>query len=403
MLMNEVFGEENFVGCFVWKRRASSALAERLVSTDHEYAIAYQKQAFTSLGIPKDFESYSNPDNDPRGAWTTGDLTVGMNKNQRPNQFYELVDPDTGITYPANPNRVWAYIPESMHKLLQEKRIIFPADPSRKPMLKRFKNELKSNVNPVSTWLSDVGLNSEATRQIQELMGPSVFSYPKPASLIHQLVATSVKNSDIVLDFFAGSGTTAQVVLELNKADGGNRKFILAQLPEKTEHPEYPTIAHITRERVRRVIARLNKENDKKSDRGFRAFKLSSSNFRIWSADKAPDEPAALGEQLRLYADNVERARGEQDVLYELILKSGLSLSSRVERIEIAGQPAWAVNDNKLLILLNKKVSREMLRGMLDLKPQQMLCLDAAFGGDDALKTNIVLEARAHGIAFRTV
>jgi adenine-specific DNA-methyltransferase len=404
MLMNEVFGEESFVGCFVWKRRASSALAERLVSTDHEYVIAYQKQSFTSLGVPKDFESYSNPDNDPRGAWTTGDLTVGMNKNQRPNQFYDLVDPDTGTPYPANPNRVWAYIPESMNKLLQEKCVIFPADPSRKPMLKRFKGNLKSNVNPVSTWLSDVGLNSEATRQIQELMGASVFSYPKPTSLIHQLIATSVKASDIVLDFFAGSGTTAQVILELNKADGGNRKFILTQLPEKTEHPEYPTIADITRERVRRVITKLDKEDSgKKSDRGFRAFKLSASNFRIWNAERTPDDPAKLAEQLQLYADNSGQARGEQDMLYELILKSGLPLSGTVAQIPVAGATAWSVGDNKLLILLNKSVSREVLRAMIALQPQQMLCLDAAFAGDDALKTSIVLEAKSHGISFRTI
>ena len=399
MLMNEVFGEENFVGCFVWKRRASSALAERLVSTDHEYVIAYQRQAFTSLGIPKDFESYSNPDDDPRGSWTTGDLTVGMNKNLRPNQFYDLVDPDTGTSYPANPNRVWAYIPESMNQLLKEKRVIFPANPGRKPMLKRFKKNLKSNVNPVSTWLSEVGLNSEATRQIQDLMGNSVFSYPKPASLIKELISTSMKPSDIVMDFFAGSGTTAQVILDLNKTDDGNRKFILVQLPEKTDDPEYPTVAHITRERVRRVIAKL----DQKPDRGFRAFKLSSSNFKIWNAEKTSNDPAKLSEQLKLYADNVEYARSDQDILYELILKSGRPLSSKVEQINIDGASVWSINDNKLLIYLNKSVTRAVLYEMLARKPEQLLCLDAAFAGDDALKTNIVLEAKSHGVAFHTV
>jgi adenine-specific DNA-methyltransferase len=409
-VMNEVFGEENFVGCFVWKRRASSALAERLVSTDHEYVVAYQRQDFTSLGIPKDFGSYSNPDNDPRGDWTTGDLTVGMNKNLRPNQFYDLVDPETGTAYPANPNRVWAYIPETMNMLLKEKRVIFPAALGRKPMLKRFKNELKSNVNPVSTWLSEVGLNSEATRQIQELMGSSVFSYPKPASLIEELVSTSVKTSDIVMDFFAGSGTTAQVILDLNNADGGNRKFILVQLPEKTDDAVYPTVAHITRERVRRVIAKLNKEKDGKLNfkghkpgNGFRAFKLSSSNFKIWNSEKMPNDPAKLAEQLKLYADNLEGKRKQQDILYELVLKSGLPLSSKVEKISIANKLVWSINEGKLLISLENKVSRETLRSMLALKPQQMLCLDAAFDGDDALKTNTVLEAKSQGVAFHTV
>jgi adenine-specific DNA-methyltransferase len=408
-LMNEVFGEENFVGCFVWKRRASSALAERLVSTDHEYVIAYQRHEFTSLGIPKDFANYTNPDNDPRGDWTTGDLTVGMNKNQRPNQFYDLIDPETGKAYPANPNRVWAYIPETMSTLLKEKRVIFPADPGRKPMLKRFKNELKSNVNPISTWLSEVGLNSEATRQIQELMGSSAFSYPKPVSLIKELISTTIDSSEIVLDFFAGSGTTAQAIFELNNADGGDRKFILVQLPEKTDDAAYPTVAHVTRERVRRVIAKLDKKEEGKLDlkgrkaNGFRAFKLSSSNFKIWDAEKTPDDPAKLAQQLKLYADNVEGKRTQQDLLYELILKNGLPLSSKIEKISVVGKPVWSVNENKYLILLENIVTREMLRGMLALKPQQMLCLDTAFDGDDALKTNTVLEAKSQGVAFHTV
>src|SRR5690606_9825671 len=143
-ICNEIFGEENFVGCFVWKRRSSSALADRMVSTDHEYLLAYQRSDFVSRGIPKEFDQYTNPDNDHRGPWVAGDLTVGMNKDLRPNQFYPITDPDTGISYPPNPNRVWAYIRESMAKLIAEKRILFPSNPDRRPMLKRFKCELKS-------------------------------------------------------------------------------------------------------------------------------------------------------------------------------------------------------------------------------------------------------------------
>ena len=127
-LCDEIFGEDNFIGTFVWKRRVSSALAEKLVSTDHEYIVSYQKLSFTSFGMPKSFKNYSNPDKDPRGEWISDNLTVGMNKDLRPNQFYSLVDPSTGKTYPANPNRVWAYIPSSMDKLIAEGRIIFPSD-----------------------------------------------------------------------------------------------------------------------------------------------------------------------------------------------------------------------------------------------------------------------------------
>lgn len=192
--------------------------------------------------------------------------------------------------------------------------------------------------------------------------------------------------------------------MTVNVEDGGHRNAILVQLPEPIDNSTFSTIAQVTRERVRRVIAKLNKEDgNKKSTRGFRAFKLSSSNFRIWNAERTPDDPAKLAEQLQLYADNSGQARGEQDILYELILKSGLPLSVTVTAIKVAGASAWSIDNNKLLILLNKFSSREMLRAMIALQPQQMLCLDAAFNGDDALKTSIVLEAKSHGISFRTV
>jgi adenine-specific DNA-methyltransferase len=174
IICNDIFGEENFIGTFVWRRRAPSALAEKLVSTDHEYVIAFQKQVFISMGKAKEYSSYSNPDNDPRGEWVAGDLTVGMSKEQRPNQYYPLINPVTGKTYPANPNRVWGFIPESMNKLLQENRVVFPDDTTKRPMIKRFRSELKSEVNPVTTWMNDVGLNSEGTRELQQILDESI-------------------------------------------------------------------------------------------------------------------------------------------------------------------------------------------------------------------------------------
>jgi adenine-specific DNA-methyltransferase len=249
ILMDEVFKSENFLGTLIWKRRVSSALSENNLSTDHEYVLAYQKKLFKNFaGIVKNFKNYKNPDDDPRGDWIADNLTVGMTDKMRPNQAYDLVDPDTGNSYPYNPNRVWAYIPESMNKLLTEKRVIFPADPSKRPMLKRFRSELKSDCNPLSTLLMDqVGLNTEATRLLQQFFGSNIFDYSKPLSLLSTLIrqVASEKN-DIILDFHAGSGTTAQAVLDLNKEDGGNRKFILI------EQMDY--IETVTCERVKKVI-----------------------------------------------------------------------------------------------------------------------------------------------------
>ena len=232
-------------------------------------------------------------------------------------------------------------------------------------------------------------------------------------SLIKSLLSFSTrsKENDIVLDFFASSGATAHAVLELNAGDAGNRKFVLVLLPEKLGSPTDSTIASITRKRMRRILAQLGKdddgnlvfENTTKPDYGFRAFKLSSSNFKIRDAEQTPDAPEKPAAQLKFYADHIEYTRSEQDLLYELILKSGLPLSSKVSKMDIAGTTVWSVNNNNLLIYLNKSVFHEMLRGMIARKPEQMLCLDAAFGGDDALKTNILLEAKSHGIVFRTV
>lgn len=287
LIMDEIFGEENFVATFVWKRRASSAMADKLVSKDHEYVLCYQKSEFNSFsGVEKDFKSYSNPDNDPRGDWTKGDLTVGMTKEQRPNQYYELIDPETGSVYKANPQRVWAYIPDSMESLIKEGRIIFPDSDDSKPMFKRYKDELRISVNPISTWITDIkeasksthdkvtvlgsGLNSEGTKVVQDIFGAKVFDYPKPPSLIKALIKQVCQEDDIILDSFAGSGTTAQAVLELNKEDGGNRKFILVEMEDYAND--------ITAERIRRII---KKDNEKQGlfyrEDGFSFFTLGNA------------------------------------------------------------------------------------------------------------------------------
>jgi adenine-specific DNA-methyltransferase len=404
----DVFGEENFVGTFVWRRRASSALADRLVSTDHEYVIAFQKINYVSLGIPKEYSSYANPDNDPRGEWVAGDLTVGMTKEQRPNQFYQLTDPKSGRTYAANSNRVWGYIRESMAVLIEENRVIFPEDMTRRPMVKRFRSELKSDFNPVSTWLANVGLNSEGTRELQHILGENIAIYPKPTSLIEALVKNSTNKKDVILDFFAGSGTTGQAVFEANKNDNGSRNFILVQLPEPTDRKDYPTIAEITKERVRRVIQKMNKKEagqlalNSKQDRGFRVFKLAESNFKGWDA-QSPRDAQALAKQLELHIDHIRPGRTSEDVLYELLLKSGFPLTTPVEKIELERKTVYSVADGGMLICLESKLTLEAIRAMAERKPQRVVCLDMGFAGDDPLKANAVQIFKTKEIVFKTV
>jgi adenine-specific DNA-methyltransferase len=253
-VMDEVFGEGCFLGAFVWKRRASTAMAETQISTDHEYVIAYGKSDFVAIGVPKNYESFSNPDGDTRGDWVSGDLTVGMGKDLRPNQFYDLINPETGKIYSPNPNRVWAYVSDSMKKLIEEKRILFPDDTNRRPMIKRFKSELKSETNPLSTWMNEVPTNSVATREIREVFSAGGFDYPKSTKLISHLINGTTIEGDLVVDFFAGSGTTGHGAIK------NNRRFILVQIPEASDEASeayragFQTISEMTIERVKRVI-----------------------------------------------------------------------------------------------------------------------------------------------------
>jgi len=277
-LMDTVFSEENMIATFVWKRRASSALADNLISQDHEYILCYKKASFQGFrGRAKDYSGYSNPDNDPDGDWTLGDLTVGMTKEQRPNQFYDLIDPKTKCVFKPNPQRVWSFYPETMKKEIEAGRVIFPDNPDDRPMYKRYKKNLKAKVNPISTWIRDksdpsiretsdelyeleTGLNSEGTRIIQNIFHEKVFDYPKPLSLVKVLIEQVADNDSIVLDSFAGTGTTAHAVLALNKEDGGNRRFILVECENYADK--------ITAERVRRVIKGVPKAKDENLKKG---------------------------------------------------------------------------------------------------------------------------------------
>ena len=235
---------------------------------------------------------------------------------------------------------------------------------------------------------------------------------PKPYRFSAELVSyVATKPGDVVLDFFAGSGTSAHAVLDLNKEDSASRKFIMVQLPEKTNNPDCPTIADIGKERIRRVIEKLNEEDNGKlkvedappQDRGFKVFKLTSSNFKIWDGAGASEEPEDLAEQLRAFAENVDPDRSREDILYEILLKSGLPLTAEVDRLEVAGREVYAVSGGLLMICLEDHVDEELVRAVAEFEPGRFVCLDSAFDGNDKLKTNTVLQMKSHNIEFRTV
>jgi adenine-specific DNA-methyltransferase len=257
--------------------------------------------------------------------------------------------------------------------------------------------------------------NQEGSKEIERLLGADVFDFPKPCGLIRFLLSITTSEHDrgdgLILDFMAGSGTTAHAVLDLNKQDGGNRKFILVQLPEPTGREDYPTIADITKERVRRVIQKLNDEDaDKldlddgaKPDRGFRVLKLAESNFTTWDADQSKDAEG-LARQLELHVDHVRVGRTPDDLLHEILLKSGFPLTTPLETLGLAGKPVHSVADGTLLLCLDRALTLELIREIADKKPERVVCLDEGFAGNDQLKANAVQIFKTKGVtSFKTV
>ena len=270
LLMDEIFGRDNALGSLVWKRRSSSAMRGTPLSVDHEYVFCYALDAAQAVlyGLEKGIESY--PLEDKNGRFTSTDLTVGMGRDARPNQFFPIVNPRTGKTYQPNPERVWRFFPETMKDVITKKLIIWPDDfPDKRMERPRYKTYHDPNTGkpkPVSSWIEtptamagvagesadwDVtilssGMNQEGGKILQQILGTKSFAYPKPVSLVSSLVQAATRDGDLVLDSFAGSGTTGHAVCGVNSQDGGNRRFILVEMEPKIARD-------VTAERVRRV------------------------------------------------------------------------------------------------------------------------------------------------------
>ena len=274
---------------------------------------------------------------------------------------------------------------------------------------------------PQTIWPhSEVGNTQEAKKELLKYVnfrnGENVLNSVKPTRLIRRMLelTTSSTDNDIVLDFFAGSAVTGHAVMKQNLDDEGNRRFILVQLPEPLPKPEEDlnTIFDMGAARLRNVSDEITTDEDGKLEGvsstellpqlGFRKLKLTQSNFKIWDGSE-DSTPEALQEQLQLFADHVLPDRSEQDILYELMLKAGLSLTAAVEEKTVADQNVYSLSEGLLFICLANPITQDCLRGMAKLEPQRVICLDAAFGGNDQLKTNTVLEMKSHGIEFRTV
>ncbi len=262
-----------------------------------------------------------------------------------------------------------------------------------------------------------------AVKYLRDLMEGKIFDNPKDHEVLARFVEYVTSKDDLIVDFFAGSGSTAEAILDLNKRDGGERRFILAQLPEPTPEKSaareagYDNIADIGKERIRRVIKKLNEEDEGKlqaddepaQDRGFKVFKLTSSNFETWDGEApvaSAEDASVLEERLLNAVENVNSDRSREDMLYEVLLRAGWPLTTQVAILKLADGEVFSAKSEEndtMFVCLEDLVNEELLREMIGQKPAQVVCLDVAFHGNDQLKTNTVLEMRDRGIEFRTI
>lgn len=422
LAMNEIFGEENFVANIVWQKKYGPANDAKTISDTHESILCYSK--VVDMWRPhllkrneEQLNAFQNPDNDKRGKWRASDFSA---RTYSAKCDYPIIIPSGRIVYPPA-SRSWITNKERFDELVKDNRIWFGIDGNGRPMQKKFLSEIRKGITPQTWWDRNfAGDNKSARYEIKNIFPENVFETPKPTSLIKRILEVSCQN-EIVLDFFSGSGTTAHAVMDINKKDGGNRKYICVQLPELCDEKSeaykagYKTIADIAKERIRRaakkIAEEIQAENEKKKgelnfdgdhvekhiDLGFKVLKLSDSNFKQWQQIAGKDAKA-LEEQMKLFVNPVSGSASIENMVYELLLKSGKDLNSKIEH----KTNYYCINENELVLML-EKATKEIVAAVLKEQPQKVIALDRLFKDNDQLKTNTVLQMKDAGIEFKTI
>jgi adenine-specific DNA-methyltransferase len=411
---NEVFGEENFVANVVWQKKYTRSNDAKFFSDNHDHILVYAKARETaSLNLQERTEeqaaAYSNPDNHPKGPWKATPLHAKSGTVQDFRYSFK-----NGVVWSPPPGTYPRFSADTLAELDDNNEIWFGADGRATPSRKTFLSEAKAGVTPTTIWTHDeVGHNHEANNELKALKLGGVFENPKPTRLIKRMLelATARQGNDIILDFFAGSGPSGHAVFDANQHDNGDRRFILVQLPEPTRNAEFPTIAEFCKERIRRVIKNMNADNAAtltfggatKLDFGFRVFKLAESNFTAWDA-RVPHDAERVVKQLEFHVDHIRDDRSTDDILFELLLKSGFPVTTPVETQSLAGKTVYSVARGALLICLERQLTLDLIRAMAQKNPERIVCLDDGFEGNDQLKANAVQTFRTKGVtSFKTV
>lgn len=383
-ICDEVFGASSFVSDIVWNSRKSVS-NDAVVSLNHNYTLVYAKNMTvfyankSQFKLPNTGEGFENPDNDPRGPWKADPFdSPGI----RPNLTYAIKNPNTGEEYWPPRGRCWRTGEKEFLEFLEDNRIIFGKTGNGKPQLKRFLSEAQDKgLTPKSLW-DDCGTATDATKEIMDLLDSKIFDTPKPIAFIRKILQLATTGDEIVMDFFSGSATTAHAVMQLNTEDGGNRKFIMVQLPEETDEKSeaykagYKNICEIGKERIRRAAKRIHEDNpDANFDDGFRVLKLDDTNMKdVYYA--AGDYTQDLVSMLE---SNVKPDRTDLDLLFGCLLDWGLPLSLPYTSETIDGCTVHTYNDGDLIACFDENVPESVIKIIAKRQPLRAVFRDSSF------------------------
>ncbi|MDA8000111.1 MAG: site-specific DNA-methyltransferase [Alphaproteobacteria bacterium] len=419
-VMDDIFGEENFLAQIAWQGMDTVKNDAKHFSTNCEFVLCYSKNKdLCRIKGQKRTQHhdrvYKNPDNDPRGPYL---LTPLHAKSGKASTRYKYTF-SNGVTWEPPTGTYPRFSQETLKELDGDDRIYFGEKPGSVPQRKTFLKDVGSYTKLTTFWSYQfAGSTRQSNSELSHILGPGAFQNPKPVKLIKLILDSVSEQNDIILDSFAGSGTTAHAVLALNKEDGGNRKFIMVQLPEDIEESSeaykagYKTVADIGKDRIRRAAAKIKEESDDHLsltsgagiDLGFKVFALAPSNFRVWDGNL--DETGNLEDQLLAHIDHIRAASTPEDILYELLLKAGFPLTAPIKKTALAGKEVFSVEDGEMLLCLEKELNQEVIDAMAKAAPRRVVCLDEGFKGNDQLKTNAAQTFKSReedGIVFTTV
>ena len=388
-ICDEVFGGHNFIAQIVWQKRTSPD-ARRIISAGHEYVFAYVKDetlghsVLNALPFDKDdYARYKNPDNDPNGPWISTDCTAQGGHGTK-EQFYDLVTP-AGRVVKLQEGLCWRYTKRRMDEEIAAGHIWFGADGKGVPRKKTYLADRSGKT--MWTWWpnSEVGHTQEATKEVSAILGQSgLMDFPKPLRLMKRMVSIATENDSIILDFFSGSATTAHAVIQLNAEDGGHRKFIMVQLPEKCDETSeaykagYKNICEIGKERIRRAGDKIKSESPMTTqdlDIGFRVLKLDDTNMKdVYYAPDDYDQGMLAGLE-----SNIKDDRTDLDLLFGCLIDWGLPLSLPYKSEQIDGCTVHTYNDGDLIACFDTNILESVVKEIAQRKPLRAVFRDSGF------------------------